>query len=117
MFTIAHRRLLDERRRSRRTPATRPLEDGEFEAPGGDVEREALESLGGQWVSEVLAELSDDQRDVILLRVVGDLSVADVAATLGKRPGAVRALQHRAIGALRRTLSAGDERPVVRRRA
>ena len=48
--------------------------------------------------------LTDAQRDVIMLRVVADLSIADVAEILGVRRGAVKALQHRAITALRKHL-------------
>ena len=48
-------------------------------------------------VRDLLAVLSPDQRDVVLLRIVADLSVEDVARLLGKREGAVKALQHRAL--------------------
>ena len=107
VFTIVHRRLIDDRRRRGRRPTTAPLEAGESEA-GGNVEHEALEALdplGGGWMHDALAALTDDQRDVLLLRIVGDLSVEEVAAIVGKRPGAVRALQHRALGRLRERLA------------
>lgn len=103
VFTIVHRRLTDERRRAGRQVPTDHLEGVEFDI-GGDVEQEALGQLGSEWVSEVLADLSADQRDVLLLRVVGDLPVDEVAEILGKRPGAVRALQHRGLERLRRQL-------------
>ncbi len=48
--------------------------------------------------------MPDAQREVIALRVIADLPLADVAAVLGKRVGAVKSLQHRALAALRRTL-------------
>jgi RNA polymerase sigma-70 factor (ECF subfamily) len=48
--------------------------------------------------------LSADQRDVVLLRIVADQSVEEVARMLGKGEGAIKALQHRALGALRRHL-------------
>lgn len=107
VFTIAHRRLLDDRRQARRRPSTRAITDVEPQIQGGNVEDDALVGLGGQWVRDVLARLTDDQRDVLLLRVVADLSVDQTAAAMGRRPGAVRALQHRAVKALRRHL-AGD---------
>lgn len=103
VFTIAHRRLLDDRRRSRRQPTTQPI-DVEPEISGGDVEDDALAGLGDHWVRQVLGRLSDEQREVLLLRVVADLSVEQTAAVIRKRPGAVRALQHRAIKTLRRHL-------------
>lgn len=104
VFTIAHRRLLDERRRMGRAPRPEPLPDVLPAVHGGDVEVEALGALSEDWVRDVLARLSRDQRAVLLLRVVADLSVEEVARILGKRPGAVRALQHRGVQTLRRQL-------------
>lgn len=107
VFTIVHRRLIDDRRRRGRRPTTAPLEAGEAEA-GGNVELEALEALdplGGGWMHDALRAVTDDQRDVLLLRIVGGLSVEEVAGIVGKRPGAVRALQHRALGRLRERLA------------
>lgn len=104
VFTIAHRRLLDERRRAARRPYQTSL-DADPERAGGDVEREALESLSGQWVTDICGQLSADQRSVLLLRVVADLTVEEVARVTGKSPGAVKALQRRALGALRRRLT------------
>jgi RNA polymerase sigma-70 factor (ECF subfamily) len=42
---------------------------------------------------------------VVLLRILGDLSVRDVAAVMGKRPGTVRVLQHRALRRLAQQLT------------
>jgi RNA polymerase sigma-70 factor (ECF subfamily) len=55
-------------------------------------------------VTRVLGALSEDQRTVLLLRIVGDLSIEDVAKALGKRPGAVKALQRRGLAAVKREL-------------
>ncbi len=103
VFTIAHRRLIDERRRLGR----RPLEtcDGGYERVGGDVEDDAFSSLGNERVRERLARLLPDQRDVLLLRVVADLTVERTAETLGKSVGAVKALQRRGLTALREEIS------------
>ena len=51
---------------------------------------------------DLLAVLSPDQREVVLLRIVADLSVEQVARMLSKREGAIKALQHRALASLRR---------------
>jgi RNA polymerase sigma-70 factor (ECF subfamily) len=53
-------------------------------------------------VLDLLAVLSPDQREVVLLRIVADLSVEEVGRMLGKSEGAIKALQHRALAALRR---------------
>jgi RNA polymerase sigma-70 factor (ECF subfamily) len=49
--------------------------------------------------------LAPDQAEVIFLRVLAGLDVEDVAAVLGKTPGAVRVLQHRALRRLREQLA------------
>jgi RNA polymerase sigma-70 factor (ECF subfamily) len=103
VFTIARNMLIDEaRRRDRRPTGVAPSDlEGAGEA-GGDVEAEALARLGDEWVVEQLDRLTPDQRDVIVLRVVGDLTVEDVADILGKGAGAVKAMQRRALRTLAR---------------
>jgi RNA polymerase sigma-70 factor (ECF subfamily) len=107
VFSIAHRRLVDERRRlaRRREESTDPAEMGDLVAGGlvADVEAEAMGALG-TGVGSALKALSPDQRAVILLRILADLSVADVASILGKTQGAVKTLQRRALRALVREL-------------
>jgi RNA polymerase sigma factor (sigma-70 family) len=104
-FTIAHHRLLDERRRDARRPAE-PTPGDELErlGPAGDTEEDALRALSAERVSNLLAKLSPDQQNVILLRVLGDLTSEEVAAVLGKTTGAVKALQHRGLQTLKREL-------------
>jgi RNA polymerase sigma-70 factor (ECF subfamily) len=110
VFVIAHRRLIDERRKAFRRPLPAGTTD---EAPdpddfrGGDVEDEAMARLDSARLEAVLAPLTKDQRDVILLRVVAGLSVSEAAGVMGKSEGAVRVLQHRAVAALRRTAGEG----------
>ena len=98
VFTVAHHRLVDERRYFSRRPVG--AGDGKEQA-GGNVEEEALRLIGNQSVRNLLAVLSPDQRDVLLLRLLGGLSVAETADALGKKPGAIKALHHRGIKILR----------------
>ena len=106
LFTIAHHRMVDDRRRSSRQPMVQGEVgvDDTTAADWGDVEEDAFALLSHDSVRELLGVLSPDQRDVVLLRVVADLSVEEVARLLGKREGAVKALQHRALASLRRHL-------------
>ncbi len=109
VFTIAHNLLNDERRRRRRRPwvADQPLAEG---ASTRSTETEALTRLGTERVDSLLGELAPDQRDVLLLRIVADLTVEQVAQALGKTPGAVKQLQRRGLDALRRRLPVpGDD--------
>ena len=56
-------------------------------------------------VSKIEVRLSADQRAVLLLRVIGDLSLEQVAEALGKRTGAVKQLQRRGLIAVRKTFT------------
>jgi RNA polymerase sigma-70 factor (ECF subfamily) len=105
-FTIAHHRLLDERRRSARKPAD-AVPPGEIERVGplGDAEEDALRALSVERVGDLLARLSPDQQNVILLRVLGDLTCEEVGKIIGKRTGAVKALQRRGFEALKAELA------------
>ena len=108
VFTIAHRRLTDERRRAgRRFQRSRWPEPGDGAEPASrdavpSAEQQALRRLGSEGVRRLCQQLVPDQRDVLLLRLVGDLTVEEIAEAVGKSPGAVKALQRRAILALRR---------------
>ena len=104
VFTIAHRRLIDERRRAVRRPSIPTADTETLDRPVGDVEQDAFAVLGTTSVHELCAGLSDDQRDVLILRIVGDLTVEQTAAIVDKSVGAVKALQRRALDALRRKL-------------
>jgi RNA polymerase sigma factor (sigma-70 family) len=104
-FTIAHHRLLDERRRDARRPAEpTPTPELERLGPAGDTEEDALRALSAERVANLLAQLSPDQQNVILLRVLGDLTCEQTAQVLGKTEGAVKALQHRGLQTIKREL-------------
>ncbi|MGH8895038.1 MAG: RNA polymerase sigma factor [Actinomycetes bacterium] len=105
LFTIAHHKAVDELRRGPRTReiATDIIDDGRVSASAEDA---ALEGLGDADAIRLLGTLSAAQRDVLLLRVVADLSLEETATALGKPVGAVKQLQRRALAGLRRTLAA-----------
>lgn len=104
VFTIAHRRLIDERRRARRRPEPAPIEDApELPAPD-DVVRHVEQVLAAEELRALCARLSPDQRDVVLMRLLGRLSIDEVAMALGRTPGSVKALQRRGLLALARVI-------------
>lgn len=102
VFTIAHRRVTDERRANGHRPLLADAEPPE--RAGGDVEEEALRRLSAERVRALCAGLAPDQADVLLLRVVSGFTVDVIADVLGKTPGAVKALQRRGLCALRRQI-------------
>lgn len=108
VFVIAHRRLQDERRAKSRRPvlADEPLP--EIDDDGDGVEYEVLTELAAVRVAEILRTLTDDQRQVITLRLIGDLSLQETAEIMGKRVGAVKALQRRALASLKAAIESGS---------
>ena len=109
VFVMAHHRLLDDLRRRRRRPEL-PAEPAEFTtvAQAGDVESEVVDRRRAEEIREIIEELTPAQRDVLLLRIYGELSVEEVAAAIGKRAGAVKALQRRGLEAVRRRLETSE---------
>jgi RNA polymerase sigma factor (sigma-70 family) len=110
VFTIAHRRLIDDwRRRSRRPQLADDAGDLTVH-PGGDAEDDALVRVGTADVHRMCSELPDDQRSVLLLRVLADLTVEQVAQVMGRSVGAVKALQRRGLRTLRDRLDNSSEK-------
>lgn len=112
LFTIAHHKAVDAVRRPARDVPAGVLDDGRTT---GSAEDEALARLGDANARRLLAVLTDDQRDVLLLRVIGDLSLEETAAVLGRPLGAVKSLQHRALGRLRKHVAAPTSGAAVSR--
>jgi RNA polymerase sigma-70 factor (ECF subfamily) len=115
LFSIARRRVIDHRRRQSRRPRLVHLEAHvERAARSGEVEADVLESMSAQEAIDALvAGLPGDQAEVVLLRVVADLSVAEVARILGHTPAWVRVTQHRALRRLREGDGLRNSRQVV----
>jgi RNA polymerase sigma factor (sigma-70 family) len=102
LFTIAHHKGVDAFRSAPRDRPTKDVDDGRTWPSAEDV---ALDALAAEDVVALLARLSDDQRAVLLLRVVGELTLAEVALALNKPVGAVKSLQHRGLARLRKILA------------
>src|ERR1700712_2000423 len=82
LFTIAAHRLADLRRTGARRQ-TDPHSDPPDERRGPTSEEVGVEQLSAQWAVDLIVEsLTRDQSDVVLLRVLGGLSNAEVAAAL-----------------------------------
>lgn len=80
---------------------------------GDDPVKMAEQSLTLEEVHQAMSKLSESQQEVLRLRFAGELSVSEVAGVMGKSQGAVKALQHSAVVALRRIV-VGDSREKVR---
>jgi RNA polymerase sigma-70 factor (ECF subfamily) len=104
VFSVAHARLVDDlRRRARRKDAV-PYETWHDDRTTPSTEDEAVDRLRTAEVQALLDELPADQRDVLLMRIVGDLSLEQTAQAIGRSTGAVKQLQRRGLLALRARL-------------
>lgn len=99
VFTIGKRRVVDHLRARGRRPTPSALE------PAPSAEDVALS--GDDAAARIVALLPDEQAQIVLLRVVAGFSVEEVARIVGRRPGTVRVMQHRALKRLAERL--GDE--------
>lgn len=103
-FAIARARMID----ATRTRARRPREfsyDPELdERTVAAAEEDAHRRFALGQLQATLARLPADQREVLTLRVVADLSIEQVAGIIGRSPGAVKQLQRRAVLSLRQLL-------------
>lgn len=100
LYRIAHNQLVDEIREKQRSPFLR-LEDAEsIRDSRSSVEEysEQQELLG------VIDCLPSNQRRVVILKFIEGFDNREIARTMGKREGAIRALQMRALATLRKEL-------------
>jgi RNA polymerase sigma-70 factor (ECF subfamily) len=103
LFRIAHNLAMDHFRTRRRVQTEGDLP----EEAGGEVssaEDQALDSLGTAGMLELIERLSAEQRQVLTLKFLFGFVNAEVAGILGKSEGAVKSLQHRALGSLEKQL-------------
>lgn len=105
IFTIAYRRIADHHRRNARRPRLIFDDRAALRMPGGRrPEEEAVQRETTDELLAALHNLSQIERDVVLLRVIGELSSDEVAAVVGKSPGNVRVIQNRALSRMRKNL-------------
>jgi len=105
LYRIAHNLVVDHFRRCSRT-ARISLEDAPpLLAADGDPVEVADQRLASERLLLAIRQLTDDQAQVVILRFLEGLSIAEVASVMGRSEGAVKALQYRAVIALRHLLS------------
>ncbi|HWS46447.1 MAG TPA: sigma-70 family RNA polymerase sigma factor [Acidimicrobiia bacterium] len=112
LFTIARRRVVDHHRRQARQARTDALTGDHAAREDVGIEDAAVERLTAQGAIELLVRhLPPDQAEIVLLRVLAELDVWQVAEIVGKSKGAVRVAQHRALRRLQRIFEQERVRP------
>ena len=104
VFSVAHHRWVDDVRRRARRGIMDPYDADADPRSVPSAEADALSGIEAQRARELVAALPPDQREVMLLRFFGDLTLEQTASSVGKRVEAVKALQHRALARLRKIL-------------
>jgi RNA polymerase sigma-70 factor, ECF subfamily len=111
LFTIARCRLVDHRRKMARR-RTDLVPDDRIDLSmgptryGRDPAVLVLEQLSAQEaVDRLVSDLTPEQAEAVLLRVVAGFDVDEVARIMGRTPGSVRVLCHRALRRLAARLS------------
>jgi RNA polymerase sigma-70 factor, ECF subfamily len=110
LYRIAYARTVDVLRQARRRPSL-PLDEsllGAFEPPDEAV----MARLSYYEISGIMEELTSDQRLVLRLRFGEDRSLAEIAQSLGRSVGSVKALQHRGLTRLAQVLATQPGYPI-----
>lgn len=112
LLTITHHTMIDAfRRRARHREDPTPSDKLRHLGPVSHSEPSAMEQLTTEELLEVLEVLTEEQREVLVMRLLAGLSTREIAEIVGKTRGAVKQLQWRAIERLREVLNDGDREP------
>jgi RNA polymerase sigma-70 factor (ECF subfamily) len=106
LFRIAHNQVVDYLRKKTRQPVASL--DNMLAVADSNPQQSTEDKLAVEQLSSATRHLTPAQQEVIALRFSGELPIAQVAQIMGKTPGAIKALQHSAIAALRKRLPGAD---------
>ncbi len=110
VFSVAHARAVDDARRRSSRPVSFSYNPDDDVRTHESAELLAVTSLEAERALELMDRLGDDQRTVIMLRIIGDLSLAETAEVTGKTIASVKQLQRRGLVRLRSLMSAQEVR-------
>lgn len=104
LYRMAYNKMIDVLRRNKQRQ-TAPISYAEAVVDSYSISEIVEVRVTIEEVFEKLQHLNEQQRQVILLRFVEAMSIAETAQIMGKSEGAIKALQHRSLESLRRLLS------------
>lgn len=103
LYRIAQARVIDHYRRANRRPVMSSIDDLPLAAEG-DMDRNLIRKQAARTLQTAIAELTDDQQQVVILRFIEGYRIEAVAEIMNKNANAIKALQHRALRTLARRL-------------
>ena len=107
LLKIAHAKVMDRFRSQYRHPELQTSEVPPTDLR--DPQNEIDQRLRLDEISDALAQLTEDQRNVVLNRMVLGLDLEETSKVMGKNVGSIKALQHRALANLAKILTKGNE--------
>ena len=105
LFRIARNAVIDHYRQTARSRQQIPLEEELVGHTQDEPEQQVVLNSDQKEIRAQLRGLREDYRNVLVLRFFSGLTNEETAQALGKTPGAVRVLQHRALAALKKAIS------------
>ena len=108
LYTIARRRFADEARRNGQHGAEVALDDLDEEPAAPEYSSDVAHAI-----HEAIAQLPDEQRRVVCLKLIEGCSFAEIASHLGSSEPAAKMRFQRGLAALRRELERQGIRPEV----
>lgn len=108
IYRIAHNQVIDFMRQQNKK-ATVDIDGLPLPDTGDDPQHLMEQQVDIEELKKATRQLTDAQQEVLSLRFTGELSIAECAQIMGKSEGAIKALQHSAVLALRKAL-VGNER-------
>jgi RNA polymerase sigma-70 factor (ECF subfamily) len=103
LYTIARNLVIDHYRTSKERQSM-PLEESLIAGENGHPVKETEDHLAQECLAKAMLQLSEEQRQVILLKIVEDREIVEVSKILDRNERAIRSLQHRALAALHRAM-------------
>ena len=103
VYRIAHNVVVDFMRQQNKK-ATVDIDDLQLVSPAEDLQHKIEREMDLEELKKASRRLTASQQEVLTLRFTGELSINECAQIMGKSEGAIKALQHSAVLALRKAL-------------
>lgn len=100
LYRIAHNTVIDHHRRKKPTVPMSPIPEAELEHDQPTTLEKIIQAEESSILADAIAQLPEEQQQVIILRFIEGMRHAEIAKILNKSKGACRTIQYRAINAL-----------------